>query len=325
MSKEALKDKAVERQNGRSLTGEILPTDELGELIHPLTDTHRPIPKAEGGTYTDENTKVMLPTEHRDLHGNTPWLNWEEHPQLIRLRAIMEDYRTCMKLRMKIKNHYLAVQRQMDEMTLEIAKMFDDVFDLVIERENAFRKLIADQLKEVEHPMIDIMQNIKGLGPITAAEIITLINIRKARHVSSLWAFVGYAGPSKDRYVKGQKGGGHKHLRTVLFNLGTSFMRANNEDYRAVYDRRKEKTSNSERTVLHKSTRSSQWTETAWKDVNAGRRHNDALRVMLKHFLADLWYVWREIEGLPTSDLYVKEHLGHVSAVVDPRERGWEW
>ena len=322
MSKEKLKDTAVELQNGRSLSGEELPTDEFGDLIYPLVDTHRPTPRAEGGIYTDENTKVMLPTEHRDLHGNTPWL---EDPQLIKLRAIMEDYRTCMKLRMKIDNHYLAVKRQMDEMTPEIAQMFEDVGAIIIDREKGFRNLIAKQLKEVDHPMIDILQGIKGLGPITAAEIITIIDIRKARHVSSLWSFVGYAGNSKDRYVKGQKGGGHKHLRTVLYNLGSSFMRANNEDYRAVYDRRKEKTSNSEKTIQHKSTRSSQWTETAWKDVNPGRRHMDALRVMLKHFLADLWYVWREIEGLPASDLYVKEHLGHISAVVDPRERGWMW
>lgn len=322
MSKEALKDKAKERQNNRSLSGKDLPIDMEGNLVHALVDTHRPIPKTEGGVYTDENTFVLLPTEHRDFHGNKPWL---EDPELIRLRAIMEDYRTCLKLRMKVNNHRLAVQRHMDEMTPEIAQMFEDVTTIVDGQEKEFKRLITRQLKEIDHPILEAMQKIKGVGPISAAEIITLVNIHKAKYVSSLWSFAGYAGASKDRYVKGQKGGGHKHLRTVLFNLGSSLMRAGNEDYTEVYYRRKEKTSNSERTVQHKSTKSDAWKETAWKDVNPGRRHMDALRVMIKHFLADLWFVWRELEGLPTADLYVKEHLGHESAIINPKARGWEY
>jgi len=319
VAKEALKDRASKRQNGKSTTGADLPVDSNGNLIHPLIDTHRKDHASEGGIYSEENTDVMLPTEHRDLHGNKPWL---DDPELIILRAIMEDYRTCMKLRMKINNHMLAVERDMDEISPEIEAMFSKTLEIVIDQEMAFRKLIKKQLRKVDHPIVDIVQDIKGVGPISTAEIVTLVNIEKARYASSLCAFVGYAGNSKDRYVKGQKGGGHKHLRTVLFNMGSSLMRAGNEDYTDVYYRRKARTEKSLKTVMHKATKSSEWKETAWKDVNLGRRHMDSLRVMIKHFLGDLWFVWRTLEGLDTPDPYVKAVLGH-ERMVSPSERGW--
>lgn len=329
MAKEQIKDKAAERQNGKSLSGSDLPIDENGNLIHSLIDTHRPIQKQEGGDYRTQEIPIMLPTEHRDYHGNRPWL---EDPELIELRAIMEDYRTCVKLRVKINNHKLAIERGMDELTPEVDELFDVLMAEISEREKLFKKRAEKQLKKVDMPIIPILMNIKGVGPISVAEIVTLVNIEKAQYPSSLWAFIGYHAPYDERYIPGQKGGGHKHLRSVMYNLGVSLLRAGNEDYREVYDRRKAKTENSLKEVRHVQREKGEGGKnnvvkklTAWKDVNPGRRHNDALRVMNKHFLADLWFVWRTIEGLPTADLYVKEHLGHESAIIEPQKRGWKF
>lgn len=321
MTKEILKDRAAERQNGKSITGADLPVDVTGNLIHSHIDTHRPIPKIEGGKYTDINTAVALPTEHRDIHGNTPWL---DDPELVELRSIMEDYRTCVKAINSINNKLLATERRMDEITPEIRKMFEDSLEIFITERNQFKRRASKQLDRVEHPMIPILAGIRGIGVIYVAEIITLINIEKARHASSLWSFAGYHTASKDRYQKGVKGGGHKHFRTVLFNLGGNFLKNNNEAYRAIYDARKARQEQSENIVRTWDNKDG-WCEKAWKEVSKGHRHGDALRVMLKHFLADLWFVWREIDGLPTNDLYVKEHLGHASAIIDPRSRGWNW
>lgn len=329
MAKEAIKERAAKRQDGKSISGADLPLDEKGKLIHPLTDTHRAVSKAEGGTYRDQEIPVMLPTEHRDLHGNKPWL---DDPELIELRAIMEDYRTCVKLRVKINNHKLAIERGMDELTPEIDELFAVLVDEIAEREKLFKKRAEKQLKEVKMPIIPILLNLKGVGPIITAELVTLIDITKARYPSSLWKHVGYHVAYDQRYIPGEKGGGHKHLRSVMYNLGVSFLRAGNEAYREVYDRRKAKTENSHKEVMHVQRLKGENGKnvvtkklTAWKDVNPGRRHNDGLRVMNKNFLADLWFVWRELEGLPTADLYVKEHLGHESAIINPRERGWEY
>lgn len=329
MAKETIKEEAAERQEGKSMTGADLPRDGEGNLLHSLTDTHRPIPKSEGGVY-DDTTKVGLPVEHQDLHGNTPWL---EDPDLIMLRAIMEDYRTCQKARMKIENQKLAVDRKMDVITPEIEEMFETVLGDISRHELMFKKKAVKQLEHVKMPIVKILQGLSGIGPILVAEIITTIDIRKARYPSSLWAFTGYHTDYDKRYVPGVKGGGHKGFRSVMFNLGMCLIRAKHEIYWGqVYKRRKAKTSNSHKEVRHvhrlkgENGRNQVVKKlTAWKDVNPGRRHNDALRVMNKHFLADLWFVWRTIEGLPTADLYVKEHLGHESAIINPRERGWKF
>lgn len=315
MSKEALKEATRERQDGRSfVSGEVLPEDTS------LFDTHRPITKSEGGDYTPDNTKVVLPTEHQAIHDNLPRI---DSPALVELRATMEDYRTCVKTRIKINNQKLASARRVDDLTPEIEEMFDGLMEVVEKSEAYFKKKGEKQVKEIEMPIVKAMMNIKGVGPIIAAEIITKIDIRLARSASSLWDYVGYAGPSKDRYQKGVKGGGNKHLRSVMYNLGSCLLRCANEDYTEIYHRRKAKTSASEKTVMHKNRRQDSLTETAWKDVNPGRRHNDALRVMVKHFLADLWFVWRTLEGLDTKPVYAEAQLGH-RGIVRPFERGWE-
>ena len=62
--------------------------------------------------------------------------------------------------------------------------------------------------------------------------------------------------------------------------------------------------------------------EMAWKDVAPMHRHQAAIRKMMKHFLADFWYVWRTLEGLETPMLYPEAKLGHTG-IVKPEERGW--
>ena len=52
------------------------------------------------------------------------------------------------------------------------------------------------------------------------------------------------------------------------------------------------------------------------KDVPAGertsklRRHNQAMRYMVKMFIKDLYVAWRTIEGLLVSDPYEEVYLG---------------
>lgn len=319
----SLKQKAKDRQKGKSaISGKPLPEDES------LYDAHRKVAKVDGGEYTSDNLEAIGPVENRDLHGNTPWL---DDPDMIFLRAIMQDYRTCQKLRMKVFNHMKAVERDMDELTPDIEAMFANVLAEIRPLEKHFKKEAGKQLRKVDMPIIPVLMGIKGIGPIFTAEIITLLDIRQAKHASSFWKFVGYHIAAKDRYVKGVKGGGHKHLRSVMYNVGVSLLRAGNEHYGDVYYRRREKTEVSEKTVLHMHKRSEEdkqnhvkqeYKETAWKDVNPGRRHNDALRIMNKHFLGDLWLVWRTLEGLPTSKPFVEVQLGH-DGIIRPSERGW--
>ncbi len=53
--------------------------------------------------------------------------------------------------------------------------------------------------------------------------------------------------------------------------------------------------------------------------ISAGHVHNQALRKMIKLFLACLWLKWREAEGLPVTKPYAIDKLGHNS-YIDPWE-----
>jgi hypothetical protein len=43
-----------------------------------------------------------------------------------------------------------------------------------------------------------------------------------------------------------------------------------------------------------------------------GHRHNMAIRYMVKEFLADLWTIWRTLEGLETKPRYAEAKLGII-------------
>lgn len=51
--------------------------------------------------------------------------------------------------------------------------------------------------------------------------------------------------------------------------------------------------------------------------ISEGHVHERALRKMVKLFLACLWLVWRQMEGLPITKPYAIDKLGH-SSFIDP-------
>jgi len=53
--------------------------------------------------------------------------------------------------------------------------------------------------------------------------------------------------------------------------------------------------------------------------ISEGHVHNQAMRKMIKLFLACLWLTWREAEGLPVTKPYAIDQLGHNS-YIDPWE-----
>lgn len=162
---------------------------------------------------------------------------------------------------------------------------------------------------------------------------------------SALWKYVGLHVASHERYVKGEAGGGNKPLRTVLYNTACTLMKLTGDaaddantvknstsvqrsprfrsPYRGVYDRTKLRLSQSEKIVKSRNTQG-KLVEVAWKSTKPSHRHGAALRAIVKHLLADYWYVGRTLAGLPTVPLYVEAVLGHTH-IVSPRERGWEF
>lgn len=193
------------------------------------------------------------------------------------------------------------------------ACLLESYFDIEMDEINHFRRL---ESVLIEFPIYtQFLRDVKGIGPAMAGIIISEIDISKARHPSSLWKYAGLdvaadgAGRSrkeehliKVKYVN--KDGEEAERDSITFNpflktkllgvLAASFLRANNEKYRAIYDGYK-----------HRLQSRPDWSERKKGHVNKA-----ALRYMIKQFLIDLHMVWRPLEGFPASVPYHEAKLG---------------
>ena len=314
-----------------------------------MQDKHRDIQRRDGGQYIPDNTEVIAPVEHMKRHG----IYKVRDEAFDQLKMLFDGYKQIQKLRMKVNNQILAMNRGTDKLDEIDQEYINSVLANIKEKEEAKAKLIAEWVKKNKTmPIVAAMLSVKGVGPVTIAPCLTYLDIRKAKHPSSFWSYAGYRCASHERFkdlpkehwipifdkntgepVLDKKGKqrmshhnpGNQILRCALYVTAGCFVKNKDCAYREVYDRRKAKTENSEKLVQTRMPGKAGTVEKAWKDVKAGHRHGDAIRVMMKEFLADLWYVWRTIEGLPTDDLYVNAHLGHASAIINPEKKGWKY
>ncbi|MCC6490689.1 MAG: transposase [Candidatus Hydrogenedentes bacterium] len=163
----------------------------------------------------------------------------------------------------------------------------------------------------------EFLHGVPGVGPLMAGVIISEIDIHKAQYPSSLWAYAGLdvAQDGNGRCRKKEhlverdyvnKEGEPAKRVGITFNpflktklvgvLASSFLRAGDNKYSAIYRDYKNRLENHE---VH-------------KEKTKGHRHNMAMRYMIKMFLVDLHMEWRRIEGLPVSEPYSVAKLGKV-------------
>lgn len=314
MGKLSLKQHLIE-QNGNNcyITGDELPENKS------LFDTHRRKPKSKGGDYSDDNTILAIPTAHMQEHEN---LRIRTEP-FEKLKSLVDERNKIMQSRIKINNQLLAYLRMTD-------KPSDEMVDFITTQVKVFEKEEGRKTRKMElhlksmsdsFPLIQSMQGLRGVGPITIAYCLVYIDITKARHASSLWKYVGLHTASHTRYTKGEAGGGNKTLRTVLYTMADSQIKSRG-NYREVYDNTKNRLSHSDKMVETRN-RQGKMELKAWRDVMPCHRDGAAKRQVMKHFLADLWMVWRTLEGMPTSPLYPEAILGGTHRTIMPEERGW--
>lgn len=311
MNKLALKKQLAEKQ-----TGTCALSQTPLKLVPSLMDTDRKVQKKDGGIYTLDNTRLVDPVAHMERHGTLR----VRDEQMDKLKTTMDGRHQVRKLLNSVTNRMLAIQRgtdNMDTSTLEWLKLQEK------ETRSRLAKIdreITKQIKKIDIPVAQSAIGVKGIGAVTIAHMLIYIDIEKANYCSSLWAYVGLDKPSHDRYTKGEAGGGNKTLRTVLYTMADSTIKTRGA-YREVYDRRKERLSVSEKIVKTRNTQG-KLVEIPWKDAKPSHRHGAALREVMKHFLADWWYVHRTTEGLDAPQAYAIEKLGHKTWIT-PQERGW--
>jgi hypothetical protein len=319
MPKRELKEKIYLRENGKStLSGEVLPEDVS------LFDTHRDIPKAKGGIYTDDNTGVVIPIEHM-IHHKT--LRTREE-SLEDLKALFDDRIQVMKIRNKVNNQMLAYKRRTDHLNDYTMAFLERVGDRFNNELKLRDKLIVKQVNLLKklNPLIVAALGVKGVGPITVACCLVYIDLEKADHASSLWKYAGLHRASWDRYNKDEHdkySPGNKTLRTHLYTMADAQVKTRGA-YRDLYDNYKTRLASSDKVVKSRNTKG-QLIECAWKDTKPSHRHGAALRKIMKNFLADYWFVGRTLLGLPTSPVYAEAILGGTHRTIMPEERGWEY
>ncbi len=175
--------------------------------------------------------------------------------------------------------------------------------------------LVTEKLLREVPIYSEYLEKIKGCGTAMSAVLISEIDIHKAKYPSSLWKYAGLDVASDGRGrsrkaehlvkiaytdkegVPAERNGitFNPFLKTKLYVLGTCLIKANNPEYRKIYDDYKHRLESNP----------------AHADKSKGHRNNMAIRYMLKMFLLNLHIAWRKIEGLPVSVPYQEAKLGH--------------
>jgi hypothetical protein len=187
--------------------------------------------------------------------------------------------------------------------------------DMLANEEGAFSRL-----KHILRPIPiyrDFLEKVSGIGPAMAGVIISEIDIHKARTPSSLWKYagldVGDDGQGRSRkkqhlvetHYKNREGEDavrngitfNPFLKTKIMGvLASSFIKCGNDTYEPIYRQYKH------RLESHPVYGA--------EDVSKGRRHNMAMRYMVKMFLIDLYKAWRALEGLEVKPPYHEAKLG---------------
>jgi hypothetical protein len=316
MTKTALKIAIADDQDFTcALTGAPIDPYATPELL----DTDRVIERFRGGTYDPANTRIVTPRAHMERHGNLRHRpDWMDH-----LKSTMDSRRQTMKTLMKINNQLLAYQRLTDEPNPEDVDFLTETMQPIKARLDKIDRHVAKHMKASDHPLVIAALGVPSVGPITMAGLTVYVDLEKAGSASALWRYTGLHASSGERYQKGEAGGGNKTLRTMVWNMANSMTKNRKCPYREIYDRIKARLEVSEKIVKTRKN-TGQLVELPWKDAMKSHRHGAALRAVMKHFLADYWFVGREIAGLDTRPLYVEEVLGHTS-IIRPRARGWVW
>ena len=178
----------------------------------------------------------------------------------------------------------------------------------------AEKELAKEIEKELENIPIyrEYLSQIKGLGPVLSASLITTFDVYKAEHPSSFWKYAGLH-VENGKAVKRQRGKKvdyNPNAKTLAWKVGRQLLMSNNPFYRNLYEKFREYERNKLNNPENDPKACPLYSECS-KSLKKAERpsckmhiHMRALRKMIKYFLAELHIHWRKIEGLPVSAPY---------------------
>jgi len=174
----------------------------------------------------------------------------------------------------------------------------------------------------------EFLEGVHGVGPAMAGVIISEIDIHKSEYPSSIWKYAGLdvaedgRGRSrrKEHLVEVDyldKDGKKAKRMSITFNpflktklmgvLAGSFIKTKNERYCKIYYDYKHRMENHAKWGVQNDKKKD---EDGHAVTSKGRRHNQAMRYMIKCFIQDLYNAWRPLEGLVVAPTYAEAKLG---------------
>lgn len=167
--------------------------------------------------------------------------------------------------------------------------------------------VLALQRTMKAHPLGPWVKAQRGIGEKQAARLLAAIGdpywntlYDRPRTVSELWAYCGYdvRDGQGARRRKGERSNWSQDARMRARMIAESIVKAGGP-YRVVYDERKAVTEGRVHVAECPQCVGSSHPGEPWRD---GHRHADALRVVSKTVLKDLWMEARRLHHEPTSD-----------------------
>ena len=225
------------------------------------------------------------------------------------------------------------------------------ILDVFLESER-IEKLIQKNIRSMIRTCpiyTEWMKDVPGIAEILAGGFISGIKTpERFDTISKLWKYcgVGLVDGQIEKRKKGEKIHYSPFLKVTCWKAGESFVKSKGM-YRDAYDtfRAHEDANNPVFTVSIGDARGRARADDAdlkplttidvarlkkkgvtELKVRRSKGHNyaRAKRKAVKLFLSHLWVVWRELEGLPTSDPYAHAILGHTNKIDPPEGAGVE-
>lgn len=282
MSRQDLYDYHYDEQRGFcAICGEKLP-----DRYHTEIDRY-PTRGEDGGSYTEANTRLICLQCSWQLEGNEPNSVYPEITAAYRTFKMWQDLAGSMRRRMLAFQGDLKETSRSPYMDGATLAELDELATYFEEQQKTHSKRMRALVRETDE-WEAFLKEAPGCGETLAAFLLAQLDISKAKHASSLWAYFGYD-PSED-YNRG-KG----QLKSVLYAaLSISVCTRKTSPYRHIYDR--------------------------FKDEEVS--HGGAVLRVIKIWLAHLWDNWRRHAGLPVSEPWVTENTEH-SHVYRAADYGW--
>ncbi len=221
-------------------------------------------------------------------------------PEAYSLKALVKGYYHHQDIRKRIDGN---MSRTKAGNAKKGSKPMDQgmLFLLADSRANSYEtelqlaKFIEETIAEV--PMWkDYLKDVKGIGPISAAVLLTQFDVT----VDKPEGWIKYSGlaPGHHKKVAKQKLKYNAFLKSQLLSMIAMVLATHNTYYGAIYQKELKTRQDTDWGIPNPTS--------TLANKKQGHQVMTARRVMMQHFINDLYKVWRTMEGLPVLPNYIE-------------------